>query len=325
MIRTWRDIPSDTPHRVGGTTAAALLGLCPPTWRGSSPWGLWRAARGLPAEQPDAEVLARGRACEPAILAAYTARTGHALTGAGSILVDPREPWRVGTVDALCGSLVVEGKSHLSPDGYAPDGTTTTHYDEDAPPCPAHEWVQACWYISLVPGCIGCDLAVMLPDPAQWDPLARKAALAALSTTREAAHALVDAWYDAGSTVLPASGVLRIIHLRPSPEEVAAVVDAVREARERILIRGEEPPPDASDDCRRDLVSRPREGRPRRATGDEADLVSRIRTLRETADLANERSRTLTAALLSRMTARKIHLDDGSAVTITATGQVRGL
>jgi len=257
----------------------------------------------------------------------YAERTGTQLD-VGAIVQDGAEPWRVGTLDALtraAAPLVVEAKSHLDPGPYGPDGSVWTDWPDDGEqtPCPVHEWVQALWYVSLVPGCIGADLAVMLPTPGHWDPLVRQGALAALSTTPEAAAAFVREWY--ASPVPPApAGQIRIIHLRPRPHYITSLVAAVREAREHILVRGEEPPVDASMDCRDALRDRPRGRRTICMAGELLDLVRGAVAATETAAAAEESRQLARNRVIAAMgNARVAVADTGERALIDSTGALR--
>ena len=272
---TWRDNLSLLPHaehRIGGTDAAAILGLSP--YR--SPWDLWRIAHGgATPEHIDNALLARGRIVEPALLGWYAAKIG---VDSGSIpavvACNSDAPWMVGTLDGYIADdrRVVEWKTDLHRDDrWPPDGSTVSSPDE----IPADYWVQICWYMAIT-SATEADVVVADRTRGRWDPVIDTAAAVALSTDHSIAEELIRRWYAVQIASRPvAPTTIRLVHVRPSPDDVAAIVDAVADARERMLVRGEEPPVDASAGCRQALVDRSRPSTRLRATDAQEALLRR--------------------------------------------------
>lgn len=271
---TWRDHAHLLPpaeHRIGGSDAAALLGLCPPSWgEGTTPWGMWRRARGEPIAGPDPESLPirRGRALEGYLLD---------LAGAhpfGGCVVDPARPWLLGSPDGMrTARRVVECKTAWSWDSWGPGGDID-EWDDTAPVIPPHVFVQACIYLHLIPETDGAEIIVAGPS---WplDPVGASV-VRALSWHGAIVETIAEALADAVALrSLEWHEGIRTYRIHRDDDQIAAIVEAVEEARERIMVRGERPPVDGSTDCRRGLTT-PATGAARRLVGPTLDLATRF-------------------------------------------------
>lgn len=321
--RTWRDCLDILPpaeHRIGGTDAAAILGLSP--YR--SPWDVWRAAHATATEQPDNAILSAGRIVEPVLLAWYGIRS-RTWAAPGKIAIGPTF-WMVATPDGLVSDdfdspvRVVEVKTDRHrEDRWPADGATVTEPGS----IPDDYWVQALWYLACT-GARVVDFVVATRTRGRWDPIVDEVAALALSTTEAAAVAMIRSWYATPAEARPeAPTTVRVVRVAPAPGYVEATVAAVADARERYLVRGEQPEVDASGACRQTLLERPRAPARVRATPAQAEALRRALEARQTAARAADMAAMAAAQLLDAMgDASKLTTDDGHAATIDTRGRL---
>lgn len=328
---TWRTRTERLPpavHRIGGSDAAALLGLCPASWgEGCTPWGMWRRARGEPIAGPDPRALPirRGRALEPFLLA---------IAGAdpfGGCVVDPVRPWLVGSPDGLMrrylpvhSSVIVECKTTDDLARWGASGAIDA-WDDAAPVIPPHVYVQVCIYLHLLPDAEAADVIVAGPS---WplDPVGASVVAALDDRAPGQVMPAVAAALDLRSA--PEMAGIRNYRIHRNADQIAAIVAAVEEARETIMVRGERPEVDGSDDCRR-VLTRAATGAPRRMTGAEAELARRYAAAKRAADAAQAELDTLANQVRAAVGSAPALIGDGQIgsgaprVSVDATGRIR--
>lgn len=329
---TWRTRTERLPpavHRIGGSDAAALLGLCPASWgEGCTPWGMWRRARGeaIPGPDPHALPIRRGRALEPYLLELADADPF------GGCVVDPARPWLVGSPDGLRsdddhdGPTVVECKTTDNWGPWGPAGDIV-EWDDGAPVIPPHVYVQVSIYLHLLPAAACAEVIVAGPS---WplDPVG--ASVVAAAAERGPAHEYFARMvYDAlDIRDAPGTGGIRTYRIHRNEAQIAAIVAAVEEARERIMVRGERPEVDGSDDCRR-VLTRAATGAPRRMTGAEAELARRYAAAKRAADAAQAELDTLANQVRAAVGSAPALIGDGQIgsgaprVSVDSTGRIR--
>jgi len=271
---SWLDARRGTPaspHRIGGSDVARILGVSP--WGG--PWDVW--AERVEGEQrvfgsASERDLARGRKWEARVLEDYTEESGHELVdlAGGTLHVHhATEAWAVGSPDGIAldddlEELVgVEAKTDRHRDGWGEHGTVIRAWDDGAEALvPPHYATQAFWYLEIT-GLPCWDMAVLIPRAGEFPEL-------------------------------------RIIRLMADATVQRQLLDRVGEWRERYLVQGVEPELDGSPACVHHLQRR-YPGDPtkavRDATDEESDLVTELAQVAEQEKGLEQRKRTAQAQL----------------------------
>lgn len=219
---TWLAGRSLVEHQLGGSDIAAIMARSPDTW-GRGPWTLWARSQGLETHGFNAaarEDLERGHRWELFILRdEYARRKGVtlALEGRRAVVRHPDHPWATvspddfGTIDGQ--SFYVEAKTARHGEHeYGPDGTVIETWDgEAASLIPVHYALQVLWGLEIT-GLPWVDLVAAIPRGRDWPEV-------------------------------------RVVRLMAQPQLQAELFAAVAERRERWMVRGEQPPVDATDDC----------------------------------------------------------------------------
>jgi len=265
-------------HRIGGTSAAAVLGVN--KWR--SAWDEYNERiLGQTVEHDDATLrrFALGHRMEPVVLATYEDETGECYEHCDDLLIiHPEHPWAVASPDAISPDLDapaggVEAKisdRHSSWDKQGGELASVDDYHEAL--FPRQYAIQCYWYLE----CSG------LP---WWD-------LVAL-----VGHDLI------------------IYRIRRDPDFQSRLLARVGEWRERHLVQGEAPPIDGSDGAARYLLDRKPTEDAREASVDEAAMVEEWRVHKATikaGEVEVKRLSNLLGAALGEH--RKLTLPDGSRV-----------
>lgn len=133
---------------IGGSDAPIICGVSP--WR--TPYQLYLEKRGEGQPQGENEYMAWGRLLEPVILKRYEAQTGKTVTVPDEILVHPKYPWMIASVDGLLPDRVIEVKSARHSKEWGVAGS-----DE----IPEHYLLQVTHYMSVT-GRNMADLAVLI-------------------------------------------------------------------------------------------------------------------------------------------------------------------
>ena len=258
--QTWRDLDLGVDSGIGGSTAAAMLGVCPPSWAGATMWGVWAAANGQIRAVGGNPIFARGHILEGPVLAIYAHRTGLHLRR-GLALQDPDEPWRLASPDGLVfeadgdgdpiGGVDAKTDGHWDAGSqWADDGTDVLQWSANVP-MPTAYAVQGYWYLGIT-GLPWWDFAVLSPSKRR-DPLAHAAAVAlmgcglltdAIDLCREWAAAVA-------RDEVSEPTEFRIVRLHRDEATQTEIVDRVRHLRARYLIGDESPPLEGTDDCLR--------------------------------------------------------------------------
>lgn len=205
--------------RVGGTTAAALVGLS--AFRG--PWDVWadyHAPEGYKRPQADAATLSAGLWWEPHIRQWY-AEHAPADVWSEPCMVRGILPWMVASVDGFVlrdGEVgLLEIKTARSREGWGKDGETAETAN-DHRVAPLGYVVQCYWYMAVT-GLPWTDLVVMF-GPQD----------------------------------------VRTYRIMADKGYQATLARRVMAARQRYMVDGEQPDPDASDACVASMNARHREG-----------------------------------------------------------------
>lgn len=225
------------PHRLGGSDVAAILA----DDAFGSPWSLYaERVLGHRAERTpqDLKDLRRGQILEPTVRAFYEEETGRPVVDmTGTRLHHPDHPWAVASLDGIAlddgEPGVWEGKTDRIADGWGKDGAEV-------------------WTDPSIP-------ASVLPLPARV-------------FAQTAWYLIVSGLPWADATVFLPWFELRTVRVHADPDGLDLVFRAVAAWRDRHLVRGEAPPVDGSEACRRAL---PRAGGKdwRHASAEQADLA----------------------------------------------------
>lgn len=331
---TWRDMPG-AAHRIGGTTAAAMLGVCPPTWTDASLWGVWARAHGLrrDATRHLDPVLERGHLLEPTILDLYRQRhPGGRSVRVRLTLFDDAAPWRVASPDALLSedstAWGVDAKSagsYGARDDWPEDGAEIRSWPAAEPyPMPIQCAVQGYWYLSVMTAAPWWDFAVLMPSRSR-DAVIHAAAVAVLGSTPASGHALIDRWHGRAE-VIPDAAELRVVRLHRDEATQNMIVRRVTYLRQRHLVEGVEPDPDATDACAAELIGRLRTStRPeyREATPAEERAARAYAASKAARERAEAEERAARGVLLhAGQTARRLTVGDTGRVSIARNGRI---
>jgi len=128
---------------IGGSDAAAIVGV--------SPWAtavdVWEDKLGLAEERPPSRYMEWGNRLEEVVADAVAERTGLRLRRVNRILVHPRRPYVLGSVDRLAPGKVVEIKTARSDDGWiAEEDVPHTAPELRVPP---HYYTQGQHYLGI--------------------------------------------------------------------------------------------------------------------------------------------------------------------------------
>lgn len=255
---TWLAGRSAAEHQIGGSDIAAILNRCPPGW-GRGPWTLWARSRGLETKGFNAAQrrdLDRGNRWERFILSEEWAKpkgyTLH-LNGERTIIRHRKHAWATVSPDDFAttpdrGLVYAEVKTARQGDAlFGEDGTVIEAFTgESVKLLPVYYALQVLWGLHLT-GLSWAAVIVAIPTSGDWPDI-------------------------------------RTIWLRAQPELQAHLFDDVAAARDRYMVRGEEPPVDGTDDCGfalTQLFPKPERKTYRPAVGEVHELALRRAALAE--------------------------------------------
>lgn len=215
---SWLEARGQGDYPIGGTTAAALLGLSP--WAG--PWDVWAGHHAAPGYQRpgvDKVSTGAGQLWEPFVASAYAAVTESQVWTPHALTEHPALSWARGSVDGFVydGTEVglLEIKCPRFRDHWATHGEVQ-ETAQDAPVAPPNYLAQVYWYLACT-GLPWCDLCAFFGP------------------------------HD-----------MRVIRVQADPAHQKAMIRAVAGKRLALLVNGKEPDLDASEACKRALQARPR-------------------------------------------------------------------
>ncbi len=230
----YADFQAQAPdYSLGGSSIAAVLGLSP--W--STPWDIWARAKGEVKADEQTAIQARGHRWEPWLIARYQEVTGARVDTTLTRCWADARPWLRTSPDGLVPGGIVEAKTSARADGWGEDTTQVLTWDTDgARQIPPHYAIQAMAELATVPEADWVDFVVGIPDPQE----------------------LVDV------------RVLRLVRDQKVIDRILAYVEAWRE---RHLVRGEPPAPDASNEFLAWAATLDRAAKPIEATPEQAPMV----------------------------------------------------
>lgn len=227
--------------KIGGSDIGAIVGVNP--WR--TPFDIYAEKSGL-VEIQENRAMRLGKALEPVILAEYGGVTGHHVQPVQlAIVVHPRRPWAVASVDAL--AMRVDTGSELGVEAKSAGASQAHRWgDEGSDEVPEEYLCQCHWYRAILEAATDGQIA-------EWD-----------------------------LAVLIGGSDFRIYHIAPNIELEGILFDeAERFWCDHII--GQQAPPFGGSQGEREWISRmfPKDSAPEReATPEDDKVIEKLIALR---------------------------------------------
>lgn len=147
---------------IGGSDAAACLGIAPKSWK-RTPLTVYRQLIGEQPATEESEAMRWGKIHEPHVLAEYARRTGRKIRRSPELLRHPEHPWMVAHLDAVAlddvgqPSRVIEAKTS----GMGWDWGRSSDVFDPTDEVPVYYVAQGQHYLAVT-GLPHCDYPVLL-------------------------------------------------------------------------------------------------------------------------------------------------------------------